>query len=227
MKCWDRMSSDRAVMKGEVGMRGALVVERYLDDVQERLGSRLKVMCRAGCLPVMSRVAWELDLSRRHGKCPLCDSGEVEDVEHILLHCPAHQHHRSKMMASAAAVYATANNGAELGDSGEETQVRVLLGARAGSKAAEDVIDVQVKRFLVKVWKKRRRVSLAINDRLGRQDVVWAKDWGWSKPQLSDKRATHRRKCRAKRPLSIGKAEHGRRGEGGGQRAQQRGRYSP
>ena len=105
--------------------------------------------------------------------------------------------------------------------------MRVLLGARAGSKAAEDVIDVQVKRFLVKVWKKRRRVSQAINDRLGRQDVVWAKDWGWSKPQLSDKRATHRRKCRAKRPLSIGKAEHGRRGEGGGQRAQQRGRYSP
>jgi hypothetical protein len=44
MKCWDRMSSDRAVMKG-----GALVVERYLDDVQERLGSRLKVMCRAVC----------------------------------------------------------------------------------------------------------------------------------------------------------------------------------
>ena len=77
MKCWDRMSSDRAVMKGEVGMRGALVVERYLDDVQERLGRRLKVMCRAGCLPVMSRVAWELDLSRRHGKCPLCYSGEV------------------------------------------------------------------------------------------------------------------------------------------------------
>jgi hypothetical protein len=80
------MSSDRAT-KGEVGMRGALVVERYLDDVQERLGSRLKVMCRAGCLPVMSRVAC---LSRRYGKCPLCDSGEVEDVEHILLHCPAH-----------------------------------------------------------------------------------------------------------------------------------------
>ena len=48
VKCWDRMGSDRAVMKGEVGMRGALVVERYLDDVQERLGSRLKVMCRAG-----------------------------------------------------------------------------------------------------------------------------------------------------------------------------------
>ena len=205
VKCWDRMGSDRAVMKGEVGMRGALVVERYLDDVQERLGSRLKVMCRAGCLPVMSRVAWELDLSRRHGKCPLCDSGEVEDVEHILLHCPAHQHHRSKMMASVAAVYATANNGAEFVDSGEETQVRVLLGARAGSKAAEDVIDVQVKRFLVKVWKKRRRVSLAINDRLGRQDVVWTKDWGWSKPQLTDKRATHRRKCRAKRPLSTGR----------------------
>ena len=35
--------------------------------------------------------------------------------------------------------------------------------------------------------------------------MVWAKDWGWSKPQLTDKRATHRRKCRAKRPLSTGR----------------------
>jgi hypothetical protein len=96
-------------------------------------------------------------------------------------------------------------------DSGEETQVRVLLGARAGSKAAEDFIDVRVKRFLVKVWKKRRRVSLAINDRLGRQDVVWAKDWGWSKPQLTDKRATHRRKCRATY-IQAGQAWTARRG---------------
>ena len=42
MKCSDRMSSDRAVMKGEVGMRGVLVVERYLDDVQGRQGSKVE-----------------------------------------------------------------------------------------------------------------------------------------------------------------------------------------
>ena len=52
----------------------------------------------------------------------------------------------------------------------------MLLGARAGSRATEDIIDVQVKRFLVKVWKARRRVSKVVNEKFGRQDVVWAKD---------------------------------------------------
>jgi hypothetical protein len=166
----------------------------------------------------MSRVAWELDLSRRYGKCPLCDSDEVEDVEHILLHCPAHQHHRSKMMASAAAVYATANNGAELGAkrhsaccSGPELEAKRKMSSTSRSEGVEETKESE---------------SLAINDRLGRQDVVWAEDWGWSKPQLTDKSATHRRKCRAKRPLSTGRPSMV--GEAsGGQRAQQRGRYSP
>ena len=123
------MDADRAEMRGEVGQRGSLVVERYLDDVKERLGSRLKLMCRAGCLPVLSRVAWELDLREHNGKCPLCDSGEAEDVEHVLLRCPAHQHHRAKMMDAASSVYATSNDGDELGEASKETQVRVLLGA--------------------------------------------------------------------------------------------------
>ena len=122
---------------------------------------------------MLSRVAWELDLNERHSKCPLCDSGEVEDVEHVLLRCSAHHHHRAKMMDAACSVYATAHDGAELQETSRETQMRVLLGARAGSRAAEDIIDVQVKRFLVKAWKARRRVSSkAINERLGRQGVV-------------------------------------------------------
>ena len=59
-------------------------------------------------------MAWELDLSEHHGKSALCNSDEVEDVEHVLLHCPAHQHHRAKMMDAAGAVYAMAREGEEL-----------------------------------------------------------------------------------------------------------------
>ena len=121
-KCWDKMDADRAEMKGEVGQRGSLVVERYLDDVKKRLGSRLKLLCRAGCLPVLGRVAWELDLSEHHD--------EVEDVEHVLLRCPAHQHHRAKMMDAAGAVYAVAHEGEELEEASAETQTRVLLAGR-------------------------------------------------------------------------------------------------
>ena len=177
VKCWEEMDTDRAVMTGEVGMRGSLVVERYLDDVRERLGCRLKLMCRAGCLPVMSRVAWELDLNATYGTCPLCATNTAEDITHVLLHCPAHQRQRAKMMDIADRVLAVAKGGLTLSEQSEEEQVCVLLGARAGGKEVEDIIDVQVKRFLVKAWKNRSRVSAAINAKLGRQDVTWAKRW--------------------------------------------------
>jgi hypothetical protein len=134
-------------------------------------------------LPVMGRVVWELGLNASHGECPLCDTGVNENVTHVLLHCPAHQRHRSKMVEIVNAVYATANDGAALDERSEEDRVRVLLGARAGGKVTEDIIDAQVKRFLVKAWKIRRHVSAAINDKLGRKDIVWAKKWGGCKPK--------------------------------------------
>ena len=134
-------------------------------------------MKRAGCLPVLSREWHGSSTSASTTVSPLCNSDEVEDVEHVLLHCPAHQHHRAKMMDAAGAVCAMEHKGEELEEASTETQVRVLLGARAGSRATEDIIDVQVKRFLEKVWKARRRVSKVVNKKFGRQDVVWAKDW--------------------------------------------------
>ena len=186
VKCWEKMDVDRAVMTGEVSIRGSMVVERYLDDVKDRLGSRLKLMCRAGCVPVMSRVVWELGLAAHHGRCPLCNTGETESIDHMLMRCPVHQAHRSKMMAHVGAVYATFNDDAEFDASSEESQVRILLGARAGGKAGEDVIDVQVKRFLVKAWKARRDVSRVVNRKFDRMDVMWAKDWGRRWPDPSD-----------------------------------------
>ena len=48
VKCWDKMDADRAVLAGEVNIRGSMVMEKYLDDVKERLGSHLKLMCRTG-----------------------------------------------------------------------------------------------------------------------------------------------------------------------------------
>ena len=79
-------------------------------------------------------------------------------------------------------MYATFNDDAEFGASAEESQVRVLLGARAGDKAGEDVIDVEVKRFLVKAWKARRDVSRVVNRKFDRMDVVWSKDWDRRSP---------------------------------------------
>ena len=58
-----KVEEEFARSSGEIGRRGALVPEPYLDDRKEPVGRRLKLMCRAGCLPVMKRVIlrWHAD----------------------------------------------------------------------------------------------------------------------------------------------------------------------
>ena len=58
-KDWGKLRKKFATTKSEAGRRGALVCERYLDDRKEPLGRRLKLMCRAGCLPLLKRIARE------------------------------------------------------------------------------------------------------------------------------------------------------------------------
>ena len=65
VKNWDKTESEFAVLSGETGRRGAQVIEPYLDDRAEHVGTRLKLMCRLGCLPTMERVAREEKLPPR------------------------------------------------------------------------------------------------------------------------------------------------------------------
>ena len=53
----------------------------------------------------------------------------------------------------------------------------------------------------------RRRVSEVINEKFGRQDVVWAKDWGWSKPQPVDKRRRKEQDEHCSPPRRVGAGE--------------------
>ena len=57
-------------------------------------------MCRLGCLPTMYRVASSEKMPAEFGVCKLCDSGEIENIDHLLLTCPAHEPHRAKMLTA-------------------------------------------------------------------------------------------------------------------------------
>lgn len=182
IKAWERMDNYRAQFKGEVGVLGALVVERYLDDAEERLGVRLKLLCRAGCLPTMARLAWELGLNQEQGQCMMCRQG-IEDIEHILLTCQAYSKHREKLFASVKRSYSRGNNGTNILESGADRLIEVLLGARAGCKPTEDEVDRATKRYLRKTWKTRRVVTAALNQEFDRRDVQWlAREPGWFRP---------------------------------------------
>jgi hypothetical protein len=185
VKSWKRMDEDRAEFTGEIGELGALVVERYMDEVRDRLGGRLKLLCRAGCLPVMARVARELGVNREQGQCMMCRQGE-EDIEHVLLTCQAYSKQREKLLISVGKSYSRGNSGANILEAGPERVIEVLLGARAGCKLTEDEVDRATKRFLRKAWKTRRAVTAAVNQEFGRMDVQWmAREPGWYRPKPS------------------------------------------
>lgn len=79
-----------------------LTPERYLDDRADLKGTRLKLLCRIGCLPVMNRVGreqkppWE----KSTRICPCCSLGEVEDVAHLILRCSTYNRHRQRLFAT-------------------------------------------------------------------------------------------------------------------------------
>lgn len=163
IKHWKPMDSERAEFAGEIGKLGALVPERYLDDTTETLGCRLKLMCRAMCLPILKRVVSEERWDAGWAKCLMCDNGEIEDIDHLLLHCSAYSKYRKTMMDTVSSI---------IGHVGTRERVRILLGGQAGSKHSEDIVDFAVKRFLKKAWRARKRLTKLVNNSLNRKDIV-------------------------------------------------------
>ena len=98
VRSWGRVSEEAAVFNGEVGRLGAHVFERYLDDRSDGEGRRLKLWCRAGCLPVMEKIGTALDWPAPLNNCLMCVTGEPESTQHLLAECPAYQRQRVNML---------------------------------------------------------------------------------------------------------------------------------
>jgi hypothetical protein len=154
----------------------------------------------------MARVAWELGINREQGQCLMCRQGE-EDIEQVLLDCPAYSHHREKLFSSVGRSYSRGNGGANIFEEGTERLIEVLLGANAGCKLAEDEVDRASKRFLRKAWKSRRGVTDAVNKEFGRMDVQWMlREPGWYQPRsngILQTKYTVKRVCEKRNSNSI------------------------
>ena len=164
-KQWGKVDKCFASVPGEIDKRGALVVESYLDDRSEPIGRRLKLMCRAGCLPVLKRVVREANLPTIAGCCKMCNSGVIEDIEHFILYCEAYSVPRVKMMKTI---------NVDFGDDSQEEILDVLLGKSTDIPHRDDCIDKAVKRFLKKSWRARSWLTVDTNMIFGRTDTPWA-----------------------------------------------------
>ena len=172
MKEWGVNPVEYSFSSGEKGRNGSLVPERYLDDRSDLKGTRLKALCRLGCLPLMERVGREArpPWPRSMRICQACDTGAVEDVHHFMMVCPMHTHRRAKLLKTVDAALARADGPGDKVNflvMNSMSQHRVLLGQRVGDPAAEDRIDEMVKRYLRKTWNARAGVTTVINEVMG------------------------------------------------------------
>jgi hypothetical protein len=170
-KGWGRVSRDAAVFSGEEGRRGARVHERYLDDHSECMGRKLKMLCRAGCLPVLDRVGQEMGWSDTLRTCIMCDMGEAETVEHFVVACPAHQRHREAMIQGVCK--GAAGTRVDYAMLSPSDQCDLLLGRSTGVARLDDWIDRLFKRFVNKAWRARGRVAMVVQEATGVKGALW------------------------------------------------------
>jgi hypothetical protein len=172
IKDWGTNTKAYSFSAGEEGRPGRLVPERYLDDRLCLKGTRLKLLCRLNCLPVMDRVGREVKPKwPKHNRvCFACGCGTVEDVHHFIMGCSRYAAKRASLIAriglilSSSACKLTAPAFACMSS---QAQCEVILGKRIGDPIAEDRIDATVKRYLTKAWNLRAGVTADINDALG------------------------------------------------------------
>lgn len=145
--------------------------ERYLDDRGNLKGTRLKLLCRLGCLPLMDRVGREAKppWPRQYRTCAMCSSAKVEDIHHFVMECPAYAAKRVALLQYAIHILASSHAHVSPADFIAMTtndQLAILLGKRISDPKAEDRLDRNVKRFLSKCWNARSEVTGAVNDAL-------------------------------------------------------------
>ena len=171
MKEWGVNPEEYAFSSGEVGRLGQHVPERYLDDRTNLKGTRLKMLSRLGCLPVMNRVGREArpPWPREYRTCAVCCSAKIEDVQHFMMECPHYTAKRVGLLKQVACILAESTGNTTATDFATmptRDQLSVLLGKRISDPIAEDRIDRNVKRFLSKCWNLRSTVTGAVNDAL-------------------------------------------------------------
>jgi hypothetical protein len=171
LKEWGPNPVNYSFSAGESGKLGQHVPERYLDDRRNLKGTRLKMLCRLDCLPLMNRVGREAKppWPREYRTCAACCTGKIEDVHHFVMECPRYAAKRTALLRQAVRELTGSKGnvtGIGFASMAAKDQLAVLLGRRISDPAAEDRLDRCVKRYLSKCWNLRAGVTGAINDAL-------------------------------------------------------------
>ena len=185
IKSWGLNPEPISFSTGECDRIGQHVPERYLDDRKCLKGTRLKLLCRLNCLPLMDRVGREVKprWPKENRICFAClslkEKAVVEDVHHFIMECSSYSDKRERLLCSVRSIIDGSAGELIAGEfqaMDSTSQAHILLGKRFGDPIAENSINRLVKRFLSKAWNIRSGLTDKVNTVLGTSyDVFTAK----------------------------------------------------
>jgi hypothetical protein len=175
VKSWGVNDIEHSAYSGEQYRLGFRVPEPYLDDRDSPHGTvRLKLLARAGALPLMDRIGRERGWPLATRICPMCGIGEVEDTRHVVLFCPSYDSERRELRDriehAGSRQGEFAPGASHFSDLAAEERLLIVLGKRIGNAMVERGVDLAVKMFLSAVWRKRDDVRVSLNNLLHRND---------------------------------------------------------
>ena len=93
-------------------------------------------------------------------RCVLCNSGEVEDVEHFLVRCEEFKWERQDLLEKIRQIEGTQGWTDEYGRVGDEGKMALLLGRSVKSLEREvgDRVDERIMEEVRKWWQRRKEL---------------------------------------------------------------------
>ena len=167
IKSWTVNPGAYSAFTGEHGRQGQHVPEAYLDDRRDLRGTRVKMLCRIGNLPVMAKTARDRGWQRAHGTCYVCNNPVVETIHHFLMDCPAYDHLRHKLITDVRGALGRTHGTVDTAafDAMNDTdKSAILLGQRTGDPFVDARIDRTCKKYLRKFWNTRNPTTTRINN---------------------------------------------------------------
>ena len=121
---------------------GQHVPEAYLDDRRDLRGTRVKMLCRIGNLPVMAKVARDQGWQSAHGTCYVCNMPVVETIHHFMMECPAYDSLRRKLIADVRGALGRTRgtvDAATFDGMTDTAKSAIILGQRTGDPIVDTI----------------------------------------------------------------------------------------
>jgi hypothetical protein len=164
----------------------------YLHDRYNITGTWVKLGLRLNTLPLMDRMASMLGWPAAGRRCPMCRSGETEDVPHFMLSCTAYQTERDELIRLIRVrVGEAASEDFQCGT--QQTRAEMLLGTHSSFMSTDPqecakaryVMDKVAKNYLRICWRARQqkmgRFRLQFRD--GRSRLIFDEGWRSTVPE--------------------------------------------